>query len=198
MNVMMDGQPLYPQGHHPVRMHRSVDAIDELTPLRRIDHQIKYYYVDFGLSVRFPPGASSLVVGDVGRDDEVPELSWTVPYDAYKIDIHALGNLFYKEFVKVNAVVPYLPPAANSTGSQKYHDLDFLQPLINCMKQRQPELRPPASELMGMFQQLCKLENPAKSRWRLSPRTESAPERMVNDTIAAARDGFNKVRRFVG
>lgn len=66
------------------------------------------------------------------------------------------------------------------------------------MKQRQPELRPPASELITMFQQLCKLENPSKSRWRLSPRSESAPERMVNDTIAAARDGLSNLRRFVG
>lgn len=100
---MMDGRPLYPQGHHPVRTNSSIDAIDELKPLRRIDHPIKYFYVDFGLSVRFPPGASSLVVGDVGRDAEVPELSWDVPYDAYKADIHALGNLFYKEFQLVSS-----------------------------------------------------------------------------------------------
>ncbi|EIW54109.1 uncharacterized protein TRAVEDRAFT_51834 [Trametes versicolor FP-101664 SS1] len=180
LNVMMDGRPLYPQGHHPVRTDSSVDAIDQLKPLRRIDHPIKYFYIDFGLSARFPPGASSLVLGDVGRDAEVPELSWDVPYDAYKADIHALGNLFFKEF------------------QLKYHDTDFLKPLVYCMKQRQPDLRPPASELVTMFQQLCKLENPSKSRWRLSPRTESAPERMVNDTIAAARDGLSNLRRFVG
>lgn len=100
---MMDGRPLYPQGHHPVRMDSSVDAIDELKPLRRIDVEIKYFYVDFGLSVKFPPGGSSQVVGKLGRDASVPELSWTAPYDAYKADVHALGTVFQKEFQQVSA-----------------------------------------------------------------------------------------------
>ncbi|KAJ3009470.1 hypothetical protein NUW54_g2770 [Trametes sanguinea] len=100
-NVMMDGRALYPHGHHPVWRDRSPDAIHDLTPLARIDHPVKYYYVDFGLSVRFSPGQSTLVVGDVGRDAEVPELSSTVPYDAFKADIYALGNFFDKELAQV-------------------------------------------------------------------------------------------------
>ncbi|KAI0364016.1 hypothetical protein BV20DRAFT_957137 [Pilatotrama ljubarskyi] len=180
LNIMMDGRPLYPQGHHPVRRNCSEDIIDELAPLHRIDHPVKYFYVDFGLSVRFAPGASTLVVGDVGRDAEVPELSSTVPYDAYKADIYALGNLFDKEF------------------QQQYHDMDFMKPLVECMKQRQPELRPPADELFNMFKQLMKLQNPSKARWRLSPKTETRRERLINDTVAAARDGFGHLRRFVG
>lgn len=102
---MMDGRPLYPQGHHPVRMDSSVDAIDELKPLRRIDVQIKYFYVDFGLSVKFPLGGSSQVVGKLGRDASVPELSWTTPYDAYKANVHALGTVFRKEFQQVSAKI---------------------------------------------------------------------------------------------
>ena len=94
---MMDGSPLYPAGFHPMRRGFSQDVIDELKPLSRMEHPVRYYYIDFGLSERFSPGASSLVIGDVGRDDEVPELSSTVPYDGYKADIHALGNLFHKE-----------------------------------------------------------------------------------------------------
>lgn len=199
MNTMMDGRPLYPQGHHPVRRNRSPDLLEKLTPLRRIDHDVKYFYVDFGLSVRFPPGASSQVLGNVGRDAEVPELSWTVPYDAYKADVYALGNLFYKEFQLVSSLV-WTPImfVAKPNDSQKYHHTDFLKPLVDCMKQKQPELRPPAFELINMFRQLRKLENPSKGRWRLSPRSESAPERMINDTIAAARDGLSNLKRFVG
>lgn len=98
---MMDGKPLFPSGHHPVRMNYSPDAVYELTPLSRAEHPVRYYYVDFGLSVRFPAGSPSLVVGDVGRNAEVPELSSTVPYDAFKADIYALGNLYDKEFEQV-------------------------------------------------------------------------------------------------
>lgn len=97
----MDGRALYPRGHHPIRKNRSLDTIEALTPLQRIDHPVRYFYVDFGLSVRFPPGSPTLVVGDVGRDAEVPELSSTVPYDPFKADIYALGNLFDKEFEQV-------------------------------------------------------------------------------------------------
>ena len=98
---MMDASQLYPNGYHPVRRYVSVDVIETVKPLARIDHPVRYYYIDFGLSVHFAEGASSLVVGDVGRDDEVPELSSTVPYDGYKADIYALGNLFHKEFDQV-------------------------------------------------------------------------------------------------
>ena len=99
---MMDGAPLYPGGFHPIRRRFSPDVIDELKPLSRSDHPVRYYYIDFGLSERFAPGAPSLVIGDVGRDAEVPELSSTVPYDGYKADIHALGNLFHKELELVS------------------------------------------------------------------------------------------------
>ncbi|OSC97551.1 kinase-like protein [Trametes coccinea BRFM310] len=178
-NVMMDGSSLFPNGHHPVYRTCSLDLIEDLTPLLRIDHPVKYFYVDFGLSVRFKPGASSLVVGDVGRDEEVPELSSTVPYDAFKADIYALGNLFDKEFL------------------QKYHGLEFLRDLIDVMKRQQPEQRPPVPELVQMFVKVRKSRNPSSLRWRLAPKSEPAYERLFNDTVAVAKNGLSQLRRFV-
>ena len=113
---MMDGSPLYPGGYHPVRRDQTPDIIEEVKPLSRMDHPVRYYYIDFGLSIRFSEGEPPLVVGDVGRDAEVPELSSTVPYDGYKADIYALGNFFHKEFEQVRCsliqlvvlIVPYL------------------------------------------------------------------------------------------
>ncbi|KAI0351971.1 kinase-like protein [Trametes cingulata] len=178
-NIMMDARSLYPEGHHPVARDCSRDMIEELTPLTRIDHPVRYFYVDFGLSVRFRPGASTHVVGDVGRDAEVPELSSTVPYDAYKADIYALGNLFDKNF------------------EQQYHGLQFLRPLIDSMKQRRPESRPTASELVVMFENTRRTLNPSGFRWRLGPKSQPAYERLFNDTVAVAREGLSQLRRFV-
>ncbi|OSC97554.1 kinase-like protein [Trametes coccinea BRFM310] len=178
-NVMMDGRALYPQGHHPVWRNRSPDAIEDLVPLARMDHPVKYYYIDFGLSVRFSPDQSSLVVGDVGRDAEVPELSSTVPYDAFKADIYALGNLFDKEL------------------AQKYHRLEFLQRIVNSMKQRQPASRPTASQLVTMFQETRKTLDAAEFRWRLAPKSEPVYERFINDTVAVAKNSISQLRRFV-
>ncbi|KAI0365113.1 hypothetical protein BV20DRAFT_784326 [Pilatotrama ljubarskyi] len=179
LNIMMDGRPLYPGGHHPVWRDSSPDVLHELTPLLRIEHPVKYFYVDFGLSVHFQPDSSTLVLGDVGRDAEVPELSSTVPYDAFKADIYALGNLFDKEF------------------EQKYHGLHFLRPLIDSMKQRRPESRPAAPELVIAFQNTRKTLNPSDFRWRLSPKSEPAYERLFNDTVAAAKDSLSQLKRFV-
>ncbi|TFK85935.1 kinase-like protein [Polyporus arcularius HHB13444] len=178
-NVMMDGSPLYPGGFHPIRRRFSPDAIYEAKPLSRMDHPVRYFYIDFGLSERFSPGASSLVVGDVGRDAEVPELSSTVPYDGYKADIYALGNLFYKEFV------------------QKYHNVDFLLELIEPMKQVEPKARPSASELVRRFGQICDRQQPSSHRWRLGPRSEPAYERIFNDTVAVAWEGLSQLKRLV-
>ncbi|KAI0669474.1 kinase-like domain-containing protein [Trametes maxima] len=179
MNVMMDGRALYPQGHHPIWRERSPDAIEDLEPLYRIDHSVKYFYVDFGLSVRFPPGSPTLVVGDVGRDAEVPELSSTVPYDAFKADIYALGNFFDQELEK------------------RYHGLERLRPLIDSMKQLDPSLRPTPDELVTMFKETRTAFTAATLRWRLGSKSEPIYERLFNDTVAITRDGLNRIGRFV-
>ena len=98
---MMDGRPLYPHGHHPVRRNRSIDGLYEATALSRTEHPVRYYYIDFDLSVRFAEGQPHLVLGDVGREDKVPELSADVPYDPFKVDVFILGNLFRQSFLQV-------------------------------------------------------------------------------------------------
>ena len=97
----MDAAALYPGGHHPVRRHYTPDGLYEVTPLPRGDRSVTYLYVDFGLSSWFPGDASPYVVGRVGRDKQAPELSSTVPYNAFKLDIFTLGNLYSQEFEQV-------------------------------------------------------------------------------------------------
>lgn len=104
-NIMMDGHPLFPYGHHPVRRGHSPDSVHDLVPLSRIDHPVRYYLIDFGISSRFPPGASSFVVGRQGRDKGLPELSSDVPYNAFKVDIFTLGNLYGKDFAEVSPLI---------------------------------------------------------------------------------------------
>ncbi|KAJ3003796.1 hypothetical protein NUW54_g5122 [Trametes sanguinea] len=178
-NVMMDGRSLYPHGHHPVWRDRSPDAVEDLIPLARIDHPVKYFYVDFGLSVRFSPGQSTLVVGDVGRDASVPELSSTVPYDAYKADIYALGTFFEKELL------------------QTYRGTEILKPIVDSMKQREPARRPTANDLIDAFAKTRKSMNPSDFRWRLAPRSEPAYECLFKDTVAVTRNSISQLRRFV-
>ncbi|KAH9949301.1 kinase-like domain-containing protein [Amylocystis lapponica] len=178
-NIMMDGRPLYPQDHHPIRKNHTVDAIYEVSHLARIDHPVQYYFIDFEISVHIPEGTPPLVVGRIGRDKSVPELSFDVPYDAFKVDIYALGNLYDQEFL------------------QKYYGLDFLQPLIDTMKDIDPTRRPTAEFALALFESIRAGLNDTLLRWRLRARTESAPERVVYDTVAVAREGLYQIKRFV-
>ncbi|KAI0824561.1 kinase-like protein [Trametes gibbosa] len=179
-NIMMDAKPLYPNGYHPVLLDCSEDILQECTPLPRAGHSIRYYYVDFGLSIKFPEGAPPYAVGDVGRDAEVPELSPDIPYDAFKVDIFALGNLFRKKF------------------EQQFNSMEFLLRLIEPMTRRQPETRPTAEQVLVEWQSTRAELNESLFRWRLGPKSEPAIGRMFNDTVAVAREGIFRLRKLVG
>ncbi|KAI0669517.1 kinase-like domain-containing protein [Trametes maxima] len=178
-NIMMDATPLYPDGHHPVRLDHSPDAVYPVTALPRSEHKIHYYYIDFGLSHHFPPGASPFVMGDVGRDSEVPELSSHVPYDAFKVDIYAIGNLYATEF------------------EEKYNGMQFLVPLIEHTTQRDPGLRPTAEEVLAQWYDIRRSVTKTMARWRLGPKSEYAIGRMVNDTVAVALGGISHIKKYV-
>ncbi|KZT72363.1 hypothetical protein DAEQUDRAFT_32581 [Daedalea quercina L-15889] len=174
-NIMMDGRPLYPQGHHPVRREYSLDAVYELVPLTRLDHPVRYYFIDFGISSVFSMGTPSLVVGRKGRDKEVPELSDDVPYDAFKVDIFILGNLYRTDFV------------------EKYHGLKLLEPLIDGMTRRRPEERLTATEAMKFFQDIRSRIDNTQWRGRLRPRGETFSERVIHSAAHIARESVRNL-----
>ncbi|KAH9949863.1 hypothetical protein B0H21DRAFT_777101 [Amylocystis lapponica] len=81
--------------------HWHQDGVHILSPLSRIHHPVRYYFIDFGISSQFERGKSPLVLGRKDRDKEVPELSLEIPYDASKVDIFIFGNLYKKELIQV-------------------------------------------------------------------------------------------------
>lgn len=66
------------------------------------------------------------------------------------------------------------------------------------MKQPEPDLRPPADELIKMFRQLRALIPESSIRWRLVQRSELPYERFINNTVAVARDSLSSLKRIVG
>ena len=98
----MDANCLYPKGFHPVAMRRLPNGRSYAPRRARRHVNVKYYYIDFGISVHIPPDTPSrLVVGIDGRDQDVPELSSIVAYDPFKVDVFIIGNLFKTFFQKV-------------------------------------------------------------------------------------------------
>ncbi|KDQ64118.1 hypothetical protein JAAARDRAFT_27741 [Jaapia argillacea MUCL 33604] len=168
-NIMMDARTLYPRGWHPIRTNCGPDGVRELPPAARIDCPVRYYFIDFGLATRFLPGDSCEVVGAKGRDQDVPELSNTIPYDPFKVDIFILGHLYQTDF------------------HDKYLGLDFLLPLIRAMTNEDPNQRPTAQAAFNSFQSVYLSISTATSRARLRRRDEPVHERI-----------YNSMRRLVG
>ena len=102
-NLMMDANGLYPDGFHPVMPLRTPDGVGRAKRISRAESNkpVKYYYIDFGISVHMPADRPRAVVGVDGLDREVPELSRDVPYDPFKVDIFILGNMFKHEMYEV-------------------------------------------------------------------------------------------------
>ncbi|KAI0819187.1 kinase-like domain-containing protein [Trametes gibbosa] len=177
-NVMMDASSLYPSGYHPMQLGYTPDVLHPVTALPRAGRGVRYYYIDFGVSSRFQVGQSSLVLGDVGRA-YVPELSATVPYDAFKVDIYALGDLLSKII------------------EQNFENTDFLLSLIVPMTQQRPDLRPTAEQVLHEWTRARSNFNESTLRWRLVPKGEPPLERVLNDTVAVAWEGVYRLRKLV-
>ena len=101
-NLMMDADAMYPEGFHPVGLYFTPDRSKYSKYIPRSKVGVKYYFVDFGISVHIPENVhSKLVTGFLGRDRDPPELSEEVPYDPFKLDIFIIGNMFEHEFSMV-------------------------------------------------------------------------------------------------
>jgi len=166
-NIMMDANAMYPHGTHPVHELFEPDADTPAEPLRRANVPITYYYVDFGISVIIPSDSDNrLVTGDAGRDQEVPELSSSVPYDPFKVDIFIIGNLFRH----------YL--------YNKFFNIEFVQPLIATMTRKNPNSRPSAVEALAQWRQISGNLSGIRKKWRLKSRDSAISTQMIGDVAS--------------
>ncbi|KAF7345713.1 Kinase-like protein [Mycena venus] len=153
-NIVMDASRIIPGGFHFLSPLTS-DGVTHLREYSGDDsepHTIKsrteaglptkYYFIDFGLAVRFLGFQKRrLVTGDVGRlRKRVPEISATVPYDPFKVDVRLVGEMLRSSFL------------LNYTG------LDFVVPFVRKLRRDDPDRRPDAAQALAMFQRVvCKM-----------------------------------------
>lgn len=96
---------MYPRGFHPVQQKFCPDLRGHAPVVSRLGvwPPAKYYFIDFDLAVKFPADVyPRLVLGDEGQDREVPELSLTMLYDPFKVDVYVLGNVYQKTIYAVS------------------------------------------------------------------------------------------------
>jgi hypothetical protein len=172
---------MFPQGFHPVNDIFLPDITTPASTIPRLDARVKYYFVDYGISSYFPAGSQPQpVLGKAGRDQDVPELSDTVPYDPFKVDIFTIGNVLRREFQNVG----FHPPVATYHGliSVQYcSNLGFLAPLTERMTQRVPNSRPSAEQALQEWRTIRARINILHRHWRLRGPTEGLLWASVQD-----------------
>ncbi|KAL5536267.1 hypothetical protein ACEPAF_88 [Sanghuangporus sanghuang] len=174
LNIMMDAGPLYPKGFHPVASILDASGTKRAHRKRRRDvGGVRYYFIDFGISSKFEPGEERKVIGIYGQDDEVPELSISVPYDPFLTDVFIIGNLIRKEFL------------------EKYSNLNFLAPLIERMTEPDPKDRCTSSEAQTIFNRLISEQQRLTLRWRLKEKDSGPVTQFFQDAGTICRESLN-------
>ena len=181
-NLMMDADAMYPEGFHPIHVGFKRDYSGWADYIPRSTAGVKYYFVDFGISSHILEDRQRFVTGNFGRDQEPPELSATVPYDAFKLVIFIIGNLFRRDFYEV-IILPFSFPAALIV-LQKFSNVDFLRPLIVRMTDMDPEQRPTADDALRQWSKLREEIPTLKREWRPRPREEHVLETVVLDATS--------------
>ncbi|KAJ7480032.1 kinase-like domain-containing protein [Mycena galericulata] len=163
-NLMMDATNVIPYGFHfsmpcteaGVGYGVNWRARSSVAP-------VDYYFIDFGLADYLPEGPEHATdTGVFGQDKTVPELSATIPYNPFKVDIYQLGNVF-KDL------------------SAKYPDIaERFEPLVYSMTRFDPEDRPTASEALAEFEAICLSMPPGEMTKKLYLRPRSPSGRPVS------------------
>ncbi|TRM69713.1 kinase-like domain-containing protein [Schizophyllum amplum] len=97
----------------------------------------RYYFIDFGLSCAFDSYEKRHnVYGVCGQHRDIPELSEETPYDPFKIDMRQVGETLKKDFIG------------------EYSGLEFIQPLVDRLREDDPTKRPTAEEALDIFEHL--------------------------------------------
>ncbi|KAJ6579219.1 hypothetical protein DFH09DRAFT_913548 [Mycena vulgaris] len=148
-NIVVDPWRLIPGGFHFIisgtsdgvnrlEFYGASESSPRIMRSRFAAGPMKYYYIDFGLSVHFPsPEARARVTGACGRlRKHVPEISDTVPYDPFKVDVRLVGEMLRSEFLHF------------------YAGLDFVIPFVRKLRRDNPQRRPDAAVALALFQRL--------------------------------------------
>ncbi|KAJ7693191.1 hypothetical protein B0H17DRAFT_1132660 [Mycena rosella] len=122
-------------GRHLLRTYTGDDSAPHIIKSRTEAGPMKYYFIDFGLSVHFSSyWMRERVTGDVGRLRRcIPEISETVPYDPFKVDVRLVGEMLRWQFL------------------EDYDGLDFLIPIVRNLRKRLPARRPDARGALALF-----------------------------------------------
>ncbi|EJD48789.1 hypothetical protein AURDEDRAFT_162250 [Auricularia subglabra TFB-10046 SS5] len=154
LNIMQDIRDCFNgRRTHPIQACYSEDI--QTISGRDPEVMPTFYLIDFGVSSRHEGPGPHLVTGVISRDRTAPELSTTVPYNPFKLDIYLLGNHILQTYLG------------------RYSNLEFLRPVLRFMAHANPGSRPTAEESLLALNEEIRNVSSVQLRWRLQERDET-------------------------
>ncbi|KZS89806.1 hypothetical protein SISNIDRAFT_488973 [Sistotremastrum niveocremeum HHB9708] len=142
---MDPGPALFPKGFHPVTptFHTSdrepLELLSSTPHTSRTISPVTSYLIDFGESQWYSGyDMRETISGPVGHSLDAPEVKSGKPYDPFKLDIRALGDMFLVDLLEA------------------YHDLDFVGPLVSSMRDDEPNKRPTAARALKLLRSIIR------------------------------------------
>lgn len=189
----MDGSPLYLEGFNPAHQHRHPTLRRYAKRKRRLyASPVKYYFIDFGLSVMENEEWGSdpkRWFGSDGHEQSASELlhySTVTPYDAYLLDVFILGKVFERSLLEVGITITIT--LSLLMHSQRYSNIDILRPIVEGMTREPPEERMALEDAIAMLTTARRSLNIFRLRGRLHPKGESRRRMFMNDMRALLTD----------
>ncbi|EJD48803.1 hypothetical protein AURDEDRAFT_162263 [Auricularia subglabra TFB-10046 SS5] len=175
LNIMQDTRAcFYGKRTHPIEACYSED----IQTMYDRDPEVvpTFYFIDFGVSSRHEGPGPHLVTGVICRDKTAPELSSTVPYDPFKLDIYLLGNHVLQKYLG------------------RYCNIEFLRPVLLAMTNVDPALRPTSEESLDLLQGVLQHVVGVQLRWRLRERDETLLNVVFDDGGHLLREVGSQLR----
>ncbi|KAJ7186605.1 kinase-like domain-containing protein [Mycena filopes] len=118
-NMVMDESRVVPSGSHFSEPRTHTGFFRSFSWNNRCSvGPIDYYYIDFGLSLYFPDGQETAQhLATLRTFPTIPELSQTVPYNPFKVDIFQLGLTVRKLVDAYPALEDFRPVADSMTAT---------------------------------------------------------------------------------
>ncbi|KAJ7700291.1 kinase-like domain-containing protein [Mycena metata] len=167
-NILMAANDMYPKGFHPQYQDNTLDMNKRASHLTRTERPPKYYFIDFGMSVRFQPDEPHLALPIVGADQTVPEYQnggTLHPLDPFRTDVYLLGNFIRQEFLDGQSDPRYMV-CEGRIG------FEFMRSLVNDMVNPEPAKRPTMDEVVLRFEKIKSELSTGKLRSRVRSKKE--------------------------
>ncbi|VDC07537.1 unnamed protein product [Peniophora sp. CBMAI 1063] len=184
-NIMMDASPLYIRPFHPSNPAKRRDwkgpvkAISRTEYYNRTRKHVKYYFIDFGISKRYPAGSTaSRELPIIPADKSVPEHQgalYHTPSNPFATDVYLLGNAIRERFMK-------------RPGFEK---LRFMEALVLQMTAENPLARPKIGEAVARFATL----DPGNLDLSLSTASRGTGAQSASSRIASQPAAFLSPRQ---